>query len=134
MPDQAARAFSIRIFVPGGDPDGLRLVEKSNWTGLGVVFSRSIYKDVVRRPGFERTGVYVLVGSSESSVLPVVYVGEGDPVKARLAQYQQKKDFWEWAVFFVTKDNSLKKAQVQHLAALLHELTQRAKRCNLANF
>lgn len=133
MPDHAARAFSIRIFVPGGDPDGLRLVEKSNWTGVGVVFSRSNYKDVVSRPEFDRTGVYVLIGSSESSALPVVYVGEGDPVKDRLAQHQQKKDFWEWAVFFVTKDNSLNKAHVQHLEARLHELARRAKRCNLDN-
>ena len=28
------RPFSIRIFLPGGDPDGLRVVEKSNWTGV----------------------------------------------------------------------------------------------------
>lgn len=34
MPDQ--RPFSIKIFVPDGDPDGLRIVEKSNWTGEGV--------------------------------------------------------------------------------------------------
>ena len=35
MPDQAAHPFSIRIFVPGGEPVGLRIVEKSNWTGVG---------------------------------------------------------------------------------------------------
>jgi len=40
MSKAAQRPFSIRIFVPDGDPDGLRLVEKSNWTGLGVVFKR----------------------------------------------------------------------------------------------
>ena len=26
-------AFSLRIFVADGDPDGLRLVERSNWIG-----------------------------------------------------------------------------------------------------
>ena len=25
--------FSIRIFLPDGTPDGLKLVEKSNWSG-----------------------------------------------------------------------------------------------------
>ena len=30
MPSFQQRPFSIRIFVPDGDPDGLRLVEKSN--------------------------------------------------------------------------------------------------------
>lgn len=33
------RGFSIRIFLPDGTPDGLRLVEKSNWTGRGIVYS-----------------------------------------------------------------------------------------------
>ncbi len=32
MLDSSLRPFSIRIFVPNGDPDGLRIVEKSNWT------------------------------------------------------------------------------------------------------
>jgi hypothetical protein len=32
------RPFSIKMFVPDGDPDGLRIVEKSNWTSVGVVF------------------------------------------------------------------------------------------------
>lgn len=26
-------SFSLRIFVADGDPDGLRIVEKSNWIG-----------------------------------------------------------------------------------------------------
>ena len=65
MPALTARPFSIRMFLPDGDPDGLRLVEKSNWTGVGVVFSRSIYKDVAQRGEFDKPGVYVLVGPSD---------------------------------------------------------------------
>ena len=30
----------IRIFVPDGDPQGVRLTDRMNWTGLGVVFRR----------------------------------------------------------------------------------------------
>jgi len=25
--------FSVRIFIPSGEPEGLRIVEKSDWTG-----------------------------------------------------------------------------------------------------
>jgi hypothetical protein len=32
--------YSIRIFLPGGDPDGLRTIEKSNWSGAGIVLPR----------------------------------------------------------------------------------------------
>jgi hypothetical protein len=131
--EQQQRPFSIRIFVPDGDPDGLRLVEKSNWTGIGVVFNRTNYKQVVGRPEFGRTGVYVLVGGSEESALPMIYVGEGDPVKDRLNQHYGKKDFWDWAVFFVTKDNSLNKAHVQRIECRLIELAQSAKQSKLDN-
>lgn len=133
MPDFLQRPFSIRIFVPDGDPDGLRLVEKSNWTGVGVVFNRTGYKQVVSRPEFDRTGIYVLVGFSEESVLPTLYIGEGDPVKARLNQHYSNKEFWDWGVFFVTKDSSLNKAHVKHLESRLMELAKAAKQCKLDN-
>src|SRR5271156_3296224 len=133
MPDFHQRPFFIRVFVPKGDPDGLRIVEKSNWPGVGVVFNRTNYKEVVGRSEFDKTGVYVLVGSSDDSTLPTIYVGEGDPVKNRLSQHYGKKDFWDWAVFFVAKDDSLNKAHVQHLEAQLLKLARVAKQCKLDN-
>ena len=127
------RPFSIRMFVPDGDPDGLRIVEKSNWTGVGVVFNRTNYKQVFNRDEFGRTGVYVLVGDSGESSLPTVYIGEGDPVKDRLNHHYATKDFWNWAVFFTTKDNSLNKAHVQHLEAALLMMARDAKQCRIDN-
>ena len=34
--------FTIRIFVPDGDPEGLRIIDRMNWTGLGIVFPAPI--------------------------------------------------------------------------------------------
>jgi hypothetical protein len=133
MPDLHQRPFFIRVLVPTGDPDGLRIVEKSNWPGVGVVFNRTNYKEVVGRSEFDKTGVYVLVGTSNDSILPTVYVGEGDPVKNRLNHHYGKKDFWDWAVFFVAKDDSLNKAHVQHLEAQLLALARMAKQSKLDN-
>lgn len=131
--EPAQRPFSIRIFVPNGDPDGLRIVEKSNWSGVGVVFNRTSFKQALERSEIDRTGVYVLVGRSDSSVLPTVYVGEGDPVRDRLKSHYSKKDFWDWAVFFATKDGSLNKAHVQRMEWRLIELAKSAKQCRLDN-
>jgi hypothetical protein len=133
MLDIHQRPFFIRVLVPTGDPDGLRIVEKSNWPGVGVVFNRTNYKEVVGRDEFDKTGVYVLVGTSEGSLLPTIYVGEGDPVKGRLNQHYGKIDFWDWAVFFVAKDDSLNKAHVQHLEARLLALAKLAKQCKIDN-
>lgn len=133
MPDFPQRPFFIRILVPTGDSDGLRIVEKSNWPGVGVVFNRTNYKEVVNRTEFGKTGVYVLIGTSDDSILPVIYVGEGDPVRNRLNQHYGKKDFRNWAVFFVAKDDSLNKAHVQHLESEMLRLAKEAKQCRLDN-
>jgi hypothetical protein len=34
--------FSLRIFVADGDPDGLRIVDHSNWSGKAVVLPRAL--------------------------------------------------------------------------------------------
>jgi hypothetical protein len=36
---KATTGVPVRIFIPSGAPEGLRIVEKSNWTGQGLVFS-----------------------------------------------------------------------------------------------
>ena len=123
----------MRIFVPSGEPEGLRIVEKSNWTGQGLVFPRSLFSEVRKRPEFPRTGVYVLWGPGESGHLPRVYVGEGDSLLPRLDSHAKNKDFWTYAVAFTSKDQNLNKAHVQHLEARLVGLAAEAKRCELDN-
>jgi hypothetical protein len=124
----------MKIFLADGDPEGLKIVEKSNRTGAAVVFSRSNYSDVSKkRPEFQQTGVYILVGPSETSHLPIVYIGEGDPVKPRLDEHYGKKDFWTWGVFFIAKDNSLNKAHVKYLESRLIDLSKEAKQATLEN-
>lgn len=41
--------FSLRIFVADGDPDGLRIVDKSNWIGKALVFPRALLPQVKAR-------------------------------------------------------------------------------------
>lgn len=127
------RGFSVNVFLPTGDPEGLKVVEKSNWSGRGLVVPRAIFGESKSRDELSRTGVYVLVGPGETSALPSVYVGEGDPVRPRLEQHVAKKDFWTHAVVFTSKDTNLNKAHVQRLESRLVELATRAKRCVLDN-
>jgi len=127
------RPFSIKVFLPAGEPDGLRIIEKSNWSGVGIAFPRSTFAEVRKRPEMERAGVYVLIGPSESGDLDTVYIGHADPVGIRLSQHYAKKDFWTWAVFFASKDGTLNKADVQHMESRLIALAHEAKRAQLDN-
>lgn len=127
------KPYTIRIFLPAGDPDGLRTIEKSNWSGAGLVVPRALLNQAKQRREFARTGVYVLVGPPEESGLPRLYVGEGDPIGPRLDQHAARKDFWTSCIAFTSKDENLNKAHVQFLEARLIELARGAKRCALDN-
>jgi hypothetical protein len=124
--------FSLRIFVADGDPDGLRIVERSNWIGKAVVFPRALYFSVRDRAEFQQTGVYLLIGPRTDGDGEAIYIGEGDPVRPRLDSHYVNKDFWTRAVFFVA-GSQLNKAHVQYLEAQLVSRALAAKRLPLEN-
>jgi hypothetical protein len=54
--------YTIRIFVPDGDPEGARIVTLMNWTGVGIAFPRAGWPWLDARPEFKRSGAYILTG------------------------------------------------------------------------
>lgn len=127
------RPYTLKIIMPGGDPDGLRIIEKSNWNGSGIVIPRALMADARGRRELSRTGIYVLIGPAEESGLPRVYIGEGDPIRPRLEQHAGKKDFWTTCIAFTSKDENLNKAHVQFIESKLIALVAAAKRATLDN-
>lgn len=109
------------------------MLEKSNWTGHGVLCPRSVFSEAKSRGEFARTGIYVLLGQSAEGELPGVYIGEGDPIRPRLEQHQRNLDFWTAAICFTSKDANLNKAHVQYLESRLVDLATTAKRSTLQN-
>jgi hypothetical protein len=102
----SARPFALRLFVPSGLPEGMRIVEKTNWSGIGYVIPRSQLKEFTKREDSARPGVYVLSGPDPEGGADLAYIGEADPLGRRLEQ---------------------------HLEARLIRLAQEAKRCRLEN-
>jgi hypothetical protein len=126
--------FSLRIFVADGDPDGLRIVEKSNWIGKALVFPRALLPQVKARPELAQTGVYLLLGPRPDGEGDMLYVGEGDPIGPRLQSHYAQKDFWTRAIGFTTTTaGQLNKAHVQFLESRLIALARAAKRLPLDN-
>ncbi len=128
------RGVSIKLFLAEGRPDGLWMVEKSNWTGLGFVVPRTAYAEARQREELTRPGVYVLVGPSDTVAdRQRVYVGEADVLRKRLDQHQANKDFWSRAVVFTSKDQNLNKAHVRYLESQLVRLAHEAGRSEVDN-
>ena len=129
------KAFTMRIFVPNGDPEGLRLIDRMNWTGIGLAFPRVEWPKIKQRTEFGRTGVYILVGYQEGQDddLPTIYVGQAGSVRNRIESHDQQKDFWERGIVFVSTSGGLNGAHVSWLEYALVDRAMKAKQCHLDN-
>jgi hypothetical protein len=131
-----ADPFTIRIFVPYGDPEGLRMIDRLNWTGMGIVFPRQDWPKIKQRAEFARPGVYILVGYStedEDDDLPKIYIGQADVIRSRIDSHQQNKDFWTRAIVFVSASGGLNRAHATWLEYALIKRALAAGRSHLEN-
>ncbi len=132
MIDSTTRPTSIRIFLADGTPEGIRIVEKSNWTGRAVVASRAQLTEALLRDELARPGVYVLVGPGAGG-MSRIYIGEADVLRDRLKQHAKQKDFWTRFVAFTSTDENLNKAHVRYLEYRLVALAKAANQWEISN-
>lgn len=99
---------TIQIFLPGGDPRGIRIAEITTRIVLAIEIPRSLLQDFLKMPESEKVGLYYLVGSSESGD-PTIYVGQTGELRKRLRQHHAdpKKGFWERALVLISRTDSL---------------------------
>ena len=125
--------YAIRILMPEGDPNGLRIIENVNWTGTGVVFPRDKWSAALKHGDIKKPGIYILWGYSNSAddPRPRVYIGEGDYVPDRIDSHLENKDFWGTAIVFTS--NNLNKAYVRYIESMLISRAKKYKRCIVEN-
>ena len=129
-----SEAASVEIFLPAGSTDGIWKVQKSNWTGVGLVIPRSHFTDGRQRAELDGPGVYVLQGPADGDAFEhQVYVGESDNLKKRLDEHFKKTDFWTRAIVFAAKDGGLNKAHVRQIEAALITRAKQVARSEVAN-
>lgn len=117
-----------------GDPNGLRIVEKSGWTGIVLVCSRAEMINILRRDELLAPGIYLLIGSANDDAPVEIYIGESDDVRGRLKQHVGKNlDFWQQVIVATSKDDNLNKAHFRWLEAELIRLAKAAAKTNVFN-
>jgi hypothetical protein len=128
----AGDPFTIKIFVPSGDPEGVRIVEQMNWTGKGIMFPRLEWETTRLRQEFQLTGVYILIGQEENFELPSLYIGQSDNLQARLDNHMSK-EFWDRAIVFVSSNKSLNRGHLTWLEYALIAKSKEISQCILKN-
>jgi len=127
------KPYTIKLFVPDGDPSTIKIIDKMNWTGIGLEISRDSWIKHKNREEFDQAGVYILFGYQYDDDLPTVYIGQGDGVRNRIDSHEKNKEFWNKVLVFVSSNRGLNRA---HIIWLEWALIQRAKnigRCKLDN-
>jgi len=98
---------TIQIFLPSGEPHGIRIAEITTRIVQVIEVPRSLLAGFLAMEQSSQVGVYVLVGEDTGDDDRRVYVGQSGDLRARLAQHHQKKDFWQRALVLISRTNSL---------------------------
>ncbi len=130
------RGRTLKLYLADGTPSGVITAELGVSSVRAAVASRTALPELIRREEASRTGVYLLVGPDPD--LPgrqLVYVGEGDQVKSRLAAHDadESKEFFTRAVLIVSKDENLTKAHGRYLESRIIAAIRGAGRAKLVN-
>jgi len=130
------RGRTLKLYLVDGTPSGVITAELGVSSVRAAVASRTALPELIRREEAIRTGIYLLVGPDPD--LPgrqLVYVGEGDQVRSRLAYHDsdEEKDFFTRAVLVVSKDENLTKAHGRYLESRIIASIRGAGRAKLVN-
>ena len=98
---------TIQIFLPGGDPRGIRIAEITTRIVQVIEVPRSLLQDFLKMDESDQVSLYFLFGDAGDGSEPRVYIGQTGDLRARLVSHNQKKDFWERALVLISRTNSL---------------------------
>jgi Domain of unknown function (DUF4357) len=100
-------AKTIQIFLPKGDPRGIRVAEITTRIVRVIEVPRSLINDFLKTPEAQQVGVYFLFGDVDDAESPQLYIGQSGGVGDRLVNHNRSKDFWNRALVAVSLTNSL---------------------------
>jgi predicted GIY-YIG superfamily endonuclease len=98
---------TIQIFLPHGDPRGIRVAEITTRIVQVIEVPRSLLPEFLRMPESDQVALYFLFGEAEDGAEPKVYIGQTGDLRARLAKHNKEKEFWERALVLISRTNSL---------------------------
>lgn len=101
------RPKTIQIFLPGGDPHGIRVAEITTRIMQLIEVPRSLLPDFLQMAESNQVALYFLFGGTEEGLDQKVYIGQTGDLRKRLATHNKEKEFWERALVLISRTNSL---------------------------
>lgn len=124
---------TIQIYLPDGDPQGLRIAEITSRTVQAILIPRSKLENAFKRDELRNVGIYFLIGNPEVESKDILYVGEAEECLQRLKQQNKAKDFWNTAIVIISKTQYFTKTHIKYLEWLCYDSAISASRFKLEN-
>jgi hypothetical protein len=128
-----ARPQTIQIYLPSGDPAGIRVASITTRTVRVFDVPRSLLSDFLKEPESQRVGLYFLFGAAETDERPQAYIGQSGNVGLRLQTHAASKDFWTKAMIAVSLTNEWTSTHVSYLEWLSVSCATLVSRYELLN-
>jgi len=124
---------TIQIYLPDGNPRGLKIAEITSRTIQAILIPRSYLDFAYSREELDNVGIYYLIGSTDTESKQQLYVGEAEPVIERLKDHNKNKDFWSFAIAIISKTQFFTKTHIKYLESLSISQAKKVDRFQLEN-
>lgn len=128
-----AQGKTIQIFLPTGEPRGIRIAELTTRIVQAVLVPRSDLAHAKKRPELDNVAVYFLFGEDEEQAKPIVYIGQTEDLRRRLDSHNANKDFWLTAILGISRTESFTQAHIKYLEWYCYQQVKKVGRYILNN-
>ena len=129
----APRPRTIQIYLPFGDPRGIRVAELTTSIVRVVEIPGKLLPQFQDMPEASQVGVYFLINDDEDEDFPAVYIGQTGNTGKRLQDHIKEKKFWNRALVAVSLTNNLTQTHALYLEWLGIKLANDAGRYKIEN-
>lgn len=123
---------TIQIFLPAGDPQGIRVAEITTRIVRVIEVPRKLLREFFAMPEADQVGVYFLLGEDESG-REIAYIGQTGSLRQRLENHDRYKEFWGRVFVAVSLTKSLTATHASYLEWQSIQKAQQAGRYMLQN-
>lgn len=110
------RPRTIQIFLPSGDPRGIRVSELTSSIARVIDVPRALLGAYLEMPEAGQVGIYFLIGDDDEQDYPSLYIGQtGSTGKRLLEHHKEGKKEWSRALVAVSLTNNLTQTHALYL-------------------
>lgn len=123
------KARLINILLADGTPNGVKIIDIPAKNIKAYFLPRKLLADAKSYDDLNHAALYILFSIDGAEA----YIGETKDLLRRIKSHDLEKEFWEFAVAFVSKDDSLDRADTKYLESRSYDLAVSAARSKLHN-